>query len=292
VTESLDPGVSNQETAMTPLRKRMTEELVRRNYGERTQKTYVGAVAAIARYFKKSPDRLSGDEVRTWQLSLRERGLSFSTYNTHSCALRFFFRYVDPRGVDLTTLVPFARRERKLPTILAQDEVRALLAAVTDGRDRVMITVAYACGLRVSELASLRIVDVDGVRKLLHIHAGKGRKDRLVPLTDSLLTLLRDYYRIYRPKEWLFVGPRGGHVVDRTVQRAVREAAARAGIRKRVTPHTLRHCFATHMLEAGIDLRTVQSMLGHNSLGTTIRYHHVARQVVTAMKSPLDILDV
>jgi site-specific recombinase XerD len=277
---------------MTPLRKRMIDELVRRNYGERTIKTYVGAVAAIAKHFKKPPDRLTADEVRAWQLSMRERGLSFSTYNTHSCALRFFFRYVDPRGADLTTLVPFARRERKLPTILAQDEVRALLAAITDGRDRVMVTVAYACGLRVSELASLRVADVDGARKLLHVHAGKGRKDRLVPLSDSLLSLLRDYYRIYRPKEWLFVGPNGAHVVDRTVQRAVREAGVRAGIKKKVTLHILRHCFATHMLEAGVDLRTVQSMLGHNNIATTIRYHHVARQVVTAMKSPLDILDV
>lgn len=276
---------------MTPLRKRMIDELVRRNYGERTIKTYVAAVAAIAKSLKKSPDRLTADEVRAWQLSLRERGLSFSTYNTHSCALRFFFRYVDPRGADLTTLVPFARRERKLPTILAQDEVRALLAAITDGRDRVMVTVAYACGLRVSELASLRVADVDGARKLLHIHAGKGRKDRLVPLSDSLLSLLRDYYRVYRPKEWLFVGTDGAHVADRTVQRSVREAGVRAGIKKKVTPHILRHCFATHMLEAGVDIRTVQSMLGHNNIATTIRYHHVARQVVTAMKSPLDILD-
>ena len=136
---------------MTPLRKRMIDELVRRNYGERTIKTYVGAVAAIARRFNKSPDRLTADEVRAWQLAMREQGLSFSTYNTHSCALRFFFRYVDPRGADLTTLVPFARHERKLPTILSQDEVRALLAGITDGRDRVMVTIAYACGLRVSE---------------------------------------------------------------------------------------------------------------------------------------------
>jgi integrase/recombinase XerD len=277
---------------MTPLRQRMIEEMVRRNYGDRTIKTYVGAIAAIAKHYKKPPTRLNADEVRAWQLSMRERGLSFSTYNIHSCALRFFFRYVDPRGDDLTTLVPFARRERKLPTILAQDEVRALLAAITDGRDRVMVTVAYACGLRVSELASLRVADVDGARKLLHIHAGKGRKDRLVPISDSLLQLLRDYYRVYRPKEWLFVGHDGAHVVDRTVQRAVREAGVRAGIKKKVTPHILRHCFATHMLEAGVDLRTVQSMLGHNSIGTTIRYHHVARHVVTAMKSPLDILDI
>jgi integrase/recombinase XerD len=291
LTASLDACASTKEANMTPLRQRMIDELVRRNYGARTIKTYVGNMVAIARHFKKSPDKLTADEVRAWQLGLREQGLSFSTYNTHSCALRFFFRYVDPRGEDLTTLVPFARRERKLPAILSQAEVRALLAAITDGRDRVMVTIAYACGLRVSELASLRVTDIDGARKLIHVHAGKGRKDRLVPLSDSLLTLLRDYYRVYRPKEWLFVGERGGHVVDRTVQRAVREAAVAARIRKKVTPHTLRHCFATHMLEAGVDIRTVQSMLGHTSIGTTIRYHHVARQVVTAMKSPLDILD-
>ena len=213
---------------MTPLRQKMIEELTRRNYGTRTIRTYVGAIAAIARHYKKSPDQLTADEVRRWQLGLRERGLSFSTYNTHSCALRFFFRYVDVRGADLTTLVPFARRERKLPSILSQDEVRALLGALRNGRDRVMVTLAYACGLRVSELASLRVADIDGARKLLHIHAGKGRKDRLVPLSDSLLHMLRDYWRVYRPREWLFVGERGGHVHDRTVQRAVLEAAREA----------------------------------------------------------------
>lgn len=276
---------------MTALRQRMIEELTRRNYGARTIRAYVAAVAAIARHYKKPPDRLTAGEVRSWQLGLRERGLSFSTYNTHSCALRFFFRFVDVRGDDLTTLVPFARKERRLPAILSQDEVRALLRAVENGRDRVMITLAYACGLRVSELASLRVGDVDGARKLLHIHAGKGRKDRLVPLSDSLLNLLREYWRVYRPREWLFVGERGGHVHDRTVQRAVRDAARDAGVKKKVTPHTLRHCFATHMLEAGVDVRTVQSMLGHTSIGTTIRYHHVARHVVTATRSPLDILD-
>jgi site-specific recombinase XerD len=276
---------------MTPLRQKMLDELTRRNYGPRTIRAYIAAIAKIARHFKKPPDQLTADEVCEWQLTLRERGLSFSTYNTHSCALRFFFRYVDVRGVDLTTMVPFARKERKLPSILSQDEVGALLRAVPNGRDRVMVTLAYACGLRVSELASLRVADVDGARKLLHIHAGKGRKDRLVPLSDSLLDLLRGYWRVYRPKEWLFVGERGGHVHDRTVQRAVRDAARDAGLKKKVTPHTLRHCFATHMLEAGVDVRTVQSMLGHNSIGTTIRYHHVARQVVTAMRSPLDILD-
>lgn len=277
---------------MTPLRQKMIDELVRRNYSTRTVKTYVGSVAAVARHFWKSPDTLTADEVRAWQLRLHDRGLSFSTYNTYSCALRFFFRYVDPRGADLTTLVPFARRERKLPTILSQDEVRALLGAIADQKDRVVVTVAYACGLRVGELSSLRVADIDGARMLIHVHSGKGRKDRLVPLSASLLALLRDYYRVYRPKTWLFVGLHGGHVTDRTIQRTVRDAAKAAGIHKRVTPHTLRHCFATHMIEAGVDLRTVQAMLGHSSIGTTIRYHHVARLVVTAMKSPLDILDI
>ena len=192
----------------------------------------------------------------------------------------------------MTTLVPFARREKKLPTLLSQDEVRAMLSSIAHGRDRVVVTVAYACGLRVSELAALRVKDVDGARKLLHVHAGKGRKDRLIPLSDSLLKLLRNYWRVYRPEEWLFPGERNGtHVDTRTIQRAVKDAAKAAGITKVVTPHVLRHCFATHMLEAGIDLRVVQSLLGHNSAVTTFRYHHMTRAVVTATRSPLDILE-
>lgn len=276
---------------MTPLRQRMIEELKRRNFSPRTIKTYVGAVARFARHFKRTPELLGANEIRAWQLLLHERGLSFSTYNCHSCALRFLYGVV--LGLpDMTTLVPFARRERKLPMLLSQDEVRAMLASINIGRDRVVVTVAYACGLRVSELAALRVADIDGARRLLHVHAGKGRKDRLIPLSDSLLTLLRHYWRVYRPGEWLFPGERKGtHVTARTIQRAVKDAAAAAGITKVVTPHVLRHCFATHMLEAGIDLRIVQSLLGHNSAVTTFRYHHMTRTVVTATRSPLDILE-
>lgn len=276
---------------MTPLRQRMIEELTRRNFSPRTVKTYVGAIALFARHFKKSPELLGAREIRAWQLLLRERGLSFSTYNVHSCALRFLYSVVLELP-DMTTLVPFARRERKLPTLLSQDEVRTMLSCIDNGRDRVVVTVAYACGLRVSELAALRVKDIDGARKLLHVHAGKGRKDRLIPLPESLLTLLRNYWRVYRPAEWLFPGQRKGtHVDARTIQRAVKDAAVVAGIKKPVTPHMLRHCFATHMLEAGIDLRIVQSLLGHSSAVTTFRYHHMARTVVTATKSPLDILE-
>lgn len=276
---------------MTPLRQRMIEELKRRNFSPRTIQTYVGAVARFARHFKESPERLGANEIRAWQLHLHDRGLSFSTYNCASCALRFLYGVV--LGLpDMTTLVPFARREKKLPTLLSQDEVRAMLSSIAHGRDRVVVTVAYACGLRVSELAALRVKDVDGARKLLHVHAGKGRKDRLIPLSDSLLKLLRNYWRVYRPEEWLFPGERNGtHVDPRTIQRAVKDAAKAAGITKVVTPHVLRHCFATHMLEAGIDLRVVQSLLGHNSAVTTFRYHHMTRAVVTATRSPLDILE-
>jgi site-specific recombinase XerD len=270
----------------------MIEELSRRNYGVRTTKAYLGAVARFSRHFGRNPTRLGADEIRAFQLHLRERGLSFSTYNVTTCALRFLYCIVLGRG-DMTTVIPFARKERRLPTILAQDEVRRLLSSIDDCRDRAIVTLAYAAGLRVAELASLRVADVDGARKLLHIHAGKGRKDRLVPLSPSLLEMLRRYYRAVRPEVWLFPGAdRSTHVDARTIQRIVRQAALAAGLTKPVTPHTLRHCFATHLLEAGVPLSTVQTLLGHSSIATTLRYHHMARTVVTASVSPLDFLDL
>ena len=276
---------------MSRLRQMMIEEMKRRNYAASTIRGYVNVLAAFAVFFRRPPDQLGAKEIRAWQVGLNERGLSFSTYNLHSCALRFFYGTV--LGLpDMTTLVPFARRERKLPTLLSQDEIRALLAAIIGDRDHVIVTIAYACGLRVSEVASLRVADIDGARKLLHVHAGKGRKDRLIPLSDSLLELLRNYWRVYRPSEWLFPGETAGtHVHTRTIQRVVKDAAAAAGIKKRVTPHVLRHCFATHMLEAGVDIRIVQSLLGHNSAVTTARYHHMSRTVVTATTNPLDLLE-
>lgn len=285
------PAVSAPTRAASPLRQRVIDELNRRNFSPRTVTNYVGAIARFARHFGRCPSLLGAEEVRTWQLSLRQRGLSFSTYNTASCALRFLYCVVLGKQ-DMTAQIPFARRERKLPSLLSQQEVRTLLAAVADGRDRVIVTVAYACGLRVSELAALRVGDIDTARKLLHVHAGKGRKDRLVPLPDSLLALLAAHIEREGAGEWLFRGERKGtHVDARTIQRVVAAGARAAGIEKRVTPHVLRHCFATHMLEAGIDLRVVQSLLGHNSAATTTRYHHMARAVVTATRSPLDLLN-
>lgn len=277
---------------MAEVGQRMTEDMKRRNFSPRTIAAYVGAVSRFARHFGKCPTLLGADEIRAWQLLLHERKLSFSTYNVTSCALRFLYGVVFQKP-DMTTVVPFARAERKLPTILSQGEVCAMLRSVVNDRDRLVVVIAYACGLRVSELASLRSSDVDEARRLLHVHAGKGRKDRLVPLSDSLLSYIAAYQRLHAPGEWLFPGEsRGTHVGTRTIQRVVTAAATAAGLVKHVTPHILRHCFATHHLEARTDLRTVQSLLGHGSIGTTIRYHHMSRVVVTATASPADILDV
>ena len=278
---------------MTPLRQRMIEELSRRNYADRTIKSYVAGVAAFARFHRRSPELLGADEVRHFQLYMRdEKKLSFSSYNTVTCALRFFYRHVmGSANAEVVGMVPFARKERKLPSILSQDEVRAVLDAVDKHRDRVLITIAYACGLRVTEVSTLKVADIDGKRMLVHVHSGKGRKDRLVPLASSLLELLRLWWKVMRPTDWLFPGMKPGtHVDTRTIQRAVHIAVEKAGIKKKVTPHTLRHCFATHLLEAGTDLRIVQSLLGHSRIATTFRYHHVSRTDVTATKSPLDLL--
>jgi integrase/recombinase XerD len=285
------PPIPTPKRRGSPLRQRVTDELTRRNFSPRTISAYVGAIARFAAHFRRCPTLLGVEEVQAWQLLLRQKKLSFSTYNTASCALRFLYCKVLGRS-NMTAQIQFARRERKLPTLLSQDEVRALLAAVVGRRDRVVVTVAYACGLRVAELASLRVSDIDVARKLLHVHAGKGRKDRLVPLPDSLLALLAQHVDAQQKGEWLFRGEsEGRHVDARTIQRVVKEAAVAAGITKRVTPHVLRHCFATHMLEAGIDLHTVGALLGHNSPATTLRYHHMTRAVVTATRSPLDLLE-
>lgn len=271
---------------------RMTDDMKRRNFSPRTISAYVGAISRFARHFGKCPTLLGVDEIRAWQLLLHDRKLSFSTYNVTSCALRFLYGVVLQKP-DMTTVVPFARAERKLPTILSQGEVCAMLRSVVDDRDRLVVVIAYACGLRVSELANLRSCDVDEARRLLHVHAGKGRKDRLVPLSDSLLSYIAAYQRLHAPGEWLFPGQsQGTHVGTRTIQRVVAAAATATGLVKHVTPHILRHCFATHHLEARTDLRTVQSLLGHGSIGTTIRYHHMSRVVVTATASPADILDL
>ena len=248
------------------LRQRMTDDLKLRNFSPRTISAYVGAISRFACHFRKCPTQLGASEIRAWQLLLHSRGLSFSTYNVSSCALRFLYCVVLGKP-DMTAVIPFARAERKLPVILSQGEVCTLLRATGSDRDRLVVTVAYACGLRVFKLASLRSVDVDNARRLLHVHAGKGRKDRLVPLSDSLLHGVAEYLRIHRPGEWLFPGESAGTSVDpRTIQRIVATAAKAAGIAKHITPHMLRHCFATHHLKG-------QDRPAHRAVAARPRQH-------------------
>ena len=274
---------------MSPLRQRFIEDLRMRNLAPRTIDAYVAAVARLARFARRSPDQLGPAEVRALQLHLMEQRLSWSLVNQVVCGLRFFFHVTLGRP-DVVEQLPYAKKPRTLPSVLSLQEVAQLLAAVADERYRLLLRVAYACGLRVSEAAHLQVGDIDSSRMLLHVRLGKGGKDRLVPLPQRLLEELRAYWRRYRPATYLFAGRRRGQPLCVTgVQRACLQAARRCGLTKKVTPHTLRHSYATHLVEAGVDLETVRQLLGHRDLKTTTRYTHLAGKALTTI-SPLDRL--
>lgn len=275
---------------MTPLRQRLIEELQRRNYSPRTVTTYVAAVARTARHFRCSPDQLSPDQLRDFQLHLLQQHVSWSQFNQITSALRFFYQHVLDRP-DYVPYLPYGKKPRSLPVILSPGEVQQLLAAASAGRNRLLFRLTYGCGLRVSELTHVRVADIDSARNLLWIRAGKGNQDRAVPLTVALLAELRDHWRRHRPTEWLFAGPKGTPLHVGSVQRLFQKLRRQAGIRKPATVHTLRHCYATHLLEAGIDLPTLQRLLGHRSLQTTLRYLHLRTERIGRIVSPLEILE-
>ena len=277
---------------MTTMRDRLKQDLVIRNYAPKTVKAYVRSVAAFFQHVGKSPARCTPEDVRSYQVHLADRGVSWSTFNITVCALRFFFTTTMARPWEVKH-IPFARRPRKLPVVLSQDEMQRVFAAIDHGQHRVALMTAYACGLRVSEVVTLRVEDIDSARMLVHVSQGKGQKDRLVPLAAGLLDVLRIHWRVWRPKTWLFPGhdPKT-HVSARTLQRAVKRAVKDAGVTKNASMHTLRHSFATHLLEAGTDIRTLQSLLGHFRVKTTQIYNHVARKEITATKSPFDLLGI
>ena len=273
---------------MTPLRQRFIDDLRLRNYSPRTIEAYVAAVVKLARHFHIPPDQLAAEQVRQFQLHLVSQQVSFSLFNQVTAGLRFFFAVTLGRP-DVVAKIAYGKRPRKLPTVLAPDEVSRLFDATPDGRDRVLLRTAYALGLRVSELVALRLEDIDAVRGLVVVRHGKGAKDRLVPLAPRLLAELRAYWQDRRPRPWLFPGGRRGtHLTAAGVQRAVQRAAVRAGLSKRVSPHTLRHSYATHLLEAGCDLLTIQRLLGHTDLKTTARYLHCGTQQLGRAPSLLD----
>ncbi|MCK6551835.1 site-specific integrase [Myxococcota bacterium] len=275
---------------MTELRQRFMRDLRVRNYSETTVKSYVGHVAAFARHFGRSPEKLGEKEIKEYQTHLVEVVKpSWSTLNTATCALKFLYRVTLDRPTEVER-VAYAKRPKKLPTVLSPEEVAALLEAVRPVMYRVALMTAYAAGLRVSETVRLRPEDIDSPRMLIHVRCGKGQKDRVVPLSQRLLETLRRYYAVARPKEWLFPNHRGTKPISaRSMHRAMQRAMASAGLKRRCTMHSLRHSFATHLLEQGADLRTIQALLGHSKLETTAIYTHVQRKVEWT-KSPLDVL--
>jgi site-specific recombinase XerD len=277
---------------MTPLRKRMIEELQLRNYSPKTVSAYVAAVAHFARHFGRSPDQLTGEEIRTWQLHLRDvRQVSWSGFNIAMCALRFFYREV-LRREDLIPRLTFMRRERALPVVPSADEVCRFLEAVPVRSYRMLLTVSYGCGLRLSESVRLESCDVDSARMVIHVRCGKGKKDRYVTLSPVLLDMLRTYWKQEHPKRWLFPSPLDATrpISLTTIQKCCKRASAAAGLGKRVTVRSLRHAFATHLLERGTSIRVVQVLLGHASVTTTQTYTHVSTEAIASVVSPLDHL--
>jgi site-specific recombinase XerD len=278
---------------MTPLRRRMTEDMTVRNFSAYTKRSYLFAVARLARQFNMSPADLGPEHLRAYLNKLIEERVSSSYFNINVAALRFFYTVTLERDW-VSAKLPFQKRPRKLPTVLSIEEVTRFLASVSDGKMRAVLITAYAAGLRVFEVVALRVRDVDSKRMVLRVADGKGGKERLVMLSPKLLDLLRVYWKAEHPRnEWLFPGrDPTQHVSIRSVQLACQIAREAAGIGKHITMHTLRHSFATHLLEAGTDVCTIKLLLGHRSLSSTARYLHVASNTVCATPSPLDRLDL
>jgi site-specific recombinase XerD len=270
----------------------MIEDMTVRNLSPATQQSYIHAVAKFSQYFGCSPDRLDIEDVRTYQVQLAARGISWAALNQIVCALRFFYG-VTLRRAELPERIPYAREPRKLPLVLGANEVVRFLEAVPGLKSRTALTTAYAAGLRASEAARLKVSDIDSSRMMIRVEEGKGAKDRYAMLSPQLLRILRGYWRLVRPRHWLFPGRDESQPIDpQSLHAACRSACKAAGLGKRVTVHTLRHSFATHLLEAGTDIRIIQVLLGHSNLSTTARYTRVASTTIRNTASPLDRLSL
>jgi integrase/recombinase XerD len=276
---------------MTLLRQRMLEDLRIRNYSERTRKIYVSLVARYARHFGTPPDRLGPEHVHRYQHHLvHQQRVSWTVFNQSVCALRFLYRVTLKQDWAIRH-IPYSRPEKKLPVVLSQREVARLFESVANIKHLSMLMLAYSAGLRVSEIAHLHVDDIDAERMVVRVRQGKGRKDRLVPLSALVLEMLRQYRSMYELRRYLFPGSDPDRPISvSSIQSACRKAVLAAGITKKASMHTLRHTFATHLLEAGTDIRTIQVLLGHNSLRTTVRYTHVSTDKLRTTRTPLDLL--
>lgn len=277
---------------MTLLRERMAEDLRIRNYSPRTVECYVSMMARFAREFGKPPGQLGPAEIRAFQVRLIESKASWTQFNQAVCALRFFYRVTLPRDFAVEH-IPFAKTKKRLPTVLSVDEVRRLLGAVTNIKHRAVLSLIYATGARLGEATHLQVGDIDGARMTVHIRCGKGGKPRMVPMSAALRELLRAYWLVERPCGYLFPGVTPDRPLhDNSVQKVCARARLRARIDKPASVHTLRHSYATHLLELGVDLRTIQKLLGHSSLSTTAIYVHVTGRLLDAANKAIDLLAI
>jgi len=276
---------------MGKLHDRMDRELRIRGYAENTRKSYIGKMRCFVRYFMRPPDELTAEHVKQYQLFLtKEKQVSWGTFNVHVCAIRFFYREVLRVEWDVEQ-IPYQKSGRRLPVILSGEEVCALLDGTTNLKHRALLMTLYSAGLRGSEALHLQLADIDSGRMMIRVDQGKGRKDRYVMLSEKLLLALRHYWREYQPALWLFPGQDPSLPLTRgSLEKLFSCAKERAGIRKHVSPHSLRHAFATHLLERGVNIRVIQRLLGHRSLRSTEIYIHVAESFVRDTRSPLDDL--
>ena len=279
---------------MSPLRQRMDDAMVLHGFAERTRETYLACVSALARYYNAAPDTLTPEQLQNYLLHLiTEKKLAYASVNQAACAFRFLYGRVLKRP-DARLDIPMAKVPKHLPRILSRDEVIRLIQKAKNLRARTLLMTTYAAGLRVSEVCALQIRDIESQpdRMCIKVRDAKGGKDRYSLLSPRLLDALRLYWQCYRPRQWLFPNPTGERPIDiKTAQRLYCAARDGAGLGSEGGIHTLRHCFATHLLEAGVDLHTIQRLLGHGHLSTTLRYRHLARSHLTGATSPLELLD-
>ena len=276
--------------AISPLRRRMIEDMTIRQFGEHTQRAYIRQVRAFTAFLARSPDQAEPEDLRRYQLHMAALGASPAKMNLASTALRFFFHVTLGRPGFGDRMARIAAPER-LPVVLSVEEVALLLAHAPGFKYRAALSIAYGCGLRVSEIVNLKVTDIDSARMLIRVEQGKGRKDRYVMLAPDLLELLRQWWRVKRPRGWLFPGQQPAQpITTRQLNRACHAAADAAKLDKRVSMHTLRHSFATHLLERKTDIRVIQVLLGHRKLDTTAVYTRVALKAIREVTSPLALL--
>ena len=279
---------------MKSLREQMNDAMILRGFAARTQESYLAAVRSLAKYYHRSPESLTAEEVEAYHLHLIvERKLAYSSVNQSASACRFLFDKVLKRP-QARFDIPMAKVPKSLPCVLSRDEVGRLLAAAPNPRARALLMATYAAGLRVTEVCSLQLADIESApdRMCIKVRGGKGGKDRYTMLSPALLQTLRDYWHQYRPRTWLFPNRSGtGPICDTMAQRMYYAARDRAKLGRHGGIHTLRHCFATHLLESGVDLHTIQRLMGHGHVSPTMRYFHLAQTKLTGTTSPLELLD-